>query len=432
MCCWGADGVKLHEIRPPGDAVTALAIDAWGHLLVASMDRTVRVYELPADEEMEEWQLRTDEDASAERPTPEVVQSHHGHTDAVRSIVHVPEKQQYITASWDRTLRVWQARKPPSAFASATGAGGEGDAAGGHGAAGEGEEGEGEEEFVPYAVKHRGIPEPKWLAERLAKGPNASGGLGGIGRKEEGKGQKKKKGAEDEAMASRGAPATGLAARLGSLEEQLKIEHLNLGPPEAKPGAATDRRGARRGGAVARDRGACARRDESRARRERERATATRTRMHSCPCAGVGPAHEACCVSSCESFQCCCMCETHDVSRACRRLGCSLYVAGFVIVCAICISSHASHARVCARPRVPRLTSPPRGARDGGGAPRRGRARSRGFRISIFTLLSDDLVRVYTQFHATQTPRGRSSAARTTHTLATNTNKNTAHHQTQR
>ena len=50
------------------------------------MDRAVRVYDVE---------------------TREVVQSHLGHSDAVRSILHVPEKEQYITASWDRTIRVW-------------------------------------------------------------------------------------------------------------------------------------------------------------------------------------------------------------------------------------------------------------------------------------------------------------------------------------
>ena len=62
----------------------------------------------------------------------------------------------------------------------------------------------------------------------------------------------------------------------------------------------------------------------------------------------VGPAHEVLriLVLSRSSVV---ACARRTTSRACRRLGCSLYVAGFVIVCAICISSHASHARVCAR-----------------------------------------------------------------------------------
>ena len=62
--------------------ITALAVDE------ASMDCAVRVYDPLASE---------------------VVQVHRGHSDAVRCILHVPEKDQYITASWDHTIRVWRA-----------------------------------------------------------------------------------------------------------------------------------------------------------------------------------------------------------------------------------------------------------------------------------------------------------------------------------
>ena len=57
------------------------------------MDRAIRVYEAA--------------DGGA------LVQQHHGHSDAVRCIVHVAEKQQYITASWDHTIRVWKAYAGP-------------------------------------------------------------------------------------------------------------------------------------------------------------------------------------------------------------------------------------------------------------------------------------------------------------------------------
>ena len=69
--------------------ITALAVDErHGYLLIASMDCAVRVYDPLASE---------------------VVQVHRGHSDAVRCILHVPEKDQYITASWDHTIRVWRA-----------------------------------------------------------------------------------------------------------------------------------------------------------------------------------------------------------------------------------------------------------------------------------------------------------------------------------
>ena len=49
--CWSADGLQLHEIRPPGDtSVTALAIDMYGFVLVATMDKAVRVYDVETQE----------------------------------------------------------------------------------------------------------------------------------------------------------------------------------------------------------------------------------------------------------------------------------------------------------------------------------------------------------------------------------------------
>ena len=95
MRCWTADGLQLHEIRPGDTSVTALAIDMYGFVLVATMDKAVRVYDVE---------------------TQEVVQQHYGHADAVRSILHVPQKGQYLTASWDRTIRVWTHYTPPQSW----------------------------------------------------------------------------------------------------------------------------------------------------------------------------------------------------------------------------------------------------------------------------------------------------------------------------
>ncbi len=37
----------------------------------------------------------------------EPLQSFAGHTDVIRSICHVEEKDQYLSGSWDKTIRVW-------------------------------------------------------------------------------------------------------------------------------------------------------------------------------------------------------------------------------------------------------------------------------------------------------------------------------------
>ena len=36
-----------------------------------------------------------------------LMQTNVGHTDSVRDIVHIPERGQYVSCSWDRTIRIW-------------------------------------------------------------------------------------------------------------------------------------------------------------------------------------------------------------------------------------------------------------------------------------------------------------------------------------
>ena len=44
----------------------------------------------------------------------ELLQVCRGHVDTVRVITHVPENDQYLTAGWDKTLRIWPAYHPRS------------------------------------------------------------------------------------------------------------------------------------------------------------------------------------------------------------------------------------------------------------------------------------------------------------------------------
>lgn len=36
-----------------------------------------------------------------------LVQTNLGHTDSVRDIIHIPERNQYVSTSWDKTIRIW-------------------------------------------------------------------------------------------------------------------------------------------------------------------------------------------------------------------------------------------------------------------------------------------------------------------------------------
>ena len=218
----------------------AQAIDAHGFILVASMDCALRVYDIE---------------------TLEVVQQHIGHSDAVRCIIHINEKQQYLTASWDRTIRVWRAYTPTVKHHDSTevveeGAPGSAEAtsaATGEASAGGGEGGEDEEEeFVPYSVRFPLI-EPKCLADRGKSSGDKF--MRKVTEKEGGKG-KGKKGADDDPLSNK--PPQGLAAELTKLEERLKHELLSSGA-EARGGAGTDRRGGRRQGGMAARGGAAGR-----------------------------------------------------------------------------------------------------------------------------------------------------------------------------
>jgi len=238
---WSAQCVQVGKICPPGDtAVTGLAIDARGFILVATMDRAMRVYD-----------PRPARDPCATRKyDPEVMQQHLGHSDAVRCILHVPEKQQYLTASWDRTVRVWRDYQPPAGWMPFNG---EDERAVGDG---EGEErapatdglvpatDEMEEaevvareldELVPYAVLHPLI-EPKCLADRQ------KGGGDKFMRKvqdQDGKGgRKKKSNDEDPSIKSGGKLAIELHRMDESYRKEFRLD-------QSGPGGGTERRSTR-------------------------------------------------------------------------------------------------------------------------------------------------------------------------------------------
>lgn len=192
---WNADGVQLGELIPPGGSITALAIDlSYGHVLIATMDKSLRTYVVALDSSTESqwpWQFTQ-------------VQQNVGHSDAVRCILHIPERRQYITASWDRTLRVWAAYSKRDGDAAAVREPGSQSGAqfGGHRLEGP---------TKTYAELHPLI-EPKWLTER-AVGPD---GHDRVLRKEDAPRRRKKLVDED---AGRGS---GLGQKLHELESRLK------------------------------------------------------------------------------------------------------------------------------------------------------------------------------------------------------------------
>ena len=93
------DGPEVESMMGySGDAVTALYVDEANEVIVAAMeDRCLRVYDprAPAGSQL--------------------VKKYLGHTDVVRSIEYVAEKRQYLTCSWDKSIRVWFASQGDAA-----------------------------------------------------------------------------------------------------------------------------------------------------------------------------------------------------------------------------------------------------------------------------------------------------------------------------
>jgi len=89
ICTWSSEGEQLTTIQYQGETVTSMLVDESEEaLLVATLDRVIRRYAIK-DHGLD------------------VVQNYIGHTDTIRGICQVKEKAQYLSASWDKSIRVW-------------------------------------------------------------------------------------------------------------------------------------------------------------------------------------------------------------------------------------------------------------------------------------------------------------------------------------
>ncbi|XP_022092949.1 uncharacterized protein LOC110980503 [Acanthaster planci] len=88
---WSGDGMSCIQVLATHGAITSLCIDAYNSCIIAGVQNTIKVYD------PDNYKL---------------VQTNVGHTDSIRSILHLPERNQYVSGSWDGSLRVWNAFKP--------------------------------------------------------------------------------------------------------------------------------------------------------------------------------------------------------------------------------------------------------------------------------------------------------------------------------
>ncbi|KAI8592288.1 quinon protein alcohol dehydrogenase-like superfamily [Geranomyces variabilis] len=87
---WPADGIPCLRVINNDGPVTAMCLDVLnGSIITGSRDKVIRVFDPDKKDE--------------------IAQTNVGHTDEVRRIIHIPARDQYVSASWDNTVRVWNA-----------------------------------------------------------------------------------------------------------------------------------------------------------------------------------------------------------------------------------------------------------------------------------------------------------------------------------
>ncbi|RDD41749.1 F-box/WD repeat-containing protein pof1 [Trichoplax sp. H2] len=90
---WTADGISYDTVLNAHGSVAVLCIDQINGCILAGVQHAIRVYD-------------------PEYKT--LVQTNYGHKDSVRDIIHIHERNQYISVSWDKTIRIWNAYKKPT------------------------------------------------------------------------------------------------------------------------------------------------------------------------------------------------------------------------------------------------------------------------------------------------------------------------------
>lgn len=88
---WSGSGMnECEQILASQGSVCCICIDRVNGAIIAGIQHVIRVFE------SEFYRL---------------IQTNVGHKDAVRSIIHIKERNQYVSCSWDKTICVWNAWK---------------------------------------------------------------------------------------------------------------------------------------------------------------------------------------------------------------------------------------------------------------------------------------------------------------------------------
>jgi len=86
LLTWNREGERFRSFRAPAE-ITAMCMDHFtGSFVMGLSDKSISVYDFPQDK---------------------ILQVNNGHTDLICSVVHLYQKNQYISVSWDKTVRIW-------------------------------------------------------------------------------------------------------------------------------------------------------------------------------------------------------------------------------------------------------------------------------------------------------------------------------------
>ena len=99
-----ATGRVSRLFRYRGEDCTALLCEGIeAHLFVATLDCEIRGYSLLAQP------LEEDVGIFGDEAPPPLLAKWSGHTDCIRRIIRIPERKQYLSVGWDKSLRFWHA-----------------------------------------------------------------------------------------------------------------------------------------------------------------------------------------------------------------------------------------------------------------------------------------------------------------------------------
>ncbi|XP_078482123.1 uncharacterized protein LOC100175309 [Ciona intestinalis] len=90
---WSEDGMTCERTLSTQGPVSTLCIDKVNGCIVTAVENIIKVFD------MESLNL---------------VQTNIGHTDNIRTLTHVVERSQYISGSWDKTIRIWNSYRRPT------------------------------------------------------------------------------------------------------------------------------------------------------------------------------------------------------------------------------------------------------------------------------------------------------------------------------